>query len=113
MSLADPNTTPWPWMPPDMDDQDKEAFALQSPTDPHRSAANAWEAWGTQMTVATTGTTNVSTGVQSVTYDARGAAAGALDRAKWHRSRMRAKSVEVGPTMEYGYLVDGQVSETP
>lgn len=99
MSLADPNLFPFEWMPVDMLTSDKQQFAARHPQDPHRAAADAWEAWSATLPVATTGSdaTSVSTGAQSVSLSGLGVASGAMGRANYHRARARVRSVRVGP----------------
>lgn len=88
------------WMPPDLDADLAQEFADAYPDDPHRAAAEAWEAYAATLTEdAGAPVVSVSTGRQSVTYGPGGAstAAGAMARAAWHRRKARARSVSVGP----------------
>ena len=82
---------------------DKAVFAGRHPTDPHRAAAEAWEAWASSLLVAATGSdaTSVSTGAQSVSLSGAGVASGAMSRANFHRARARVLSVRVGPAHKY------------
>lgn len=85
---------PIPWMPKGMPDAEKQAYRDQHPTDPHRAAAEAWEAWAAQIE-PDPGVIHASTGTQSVTYkEAKSAFTQAESRARWHR--MRAKPLVVG-----------------
>lgn len=86
---------PTPWMPKDMPDATKAAYAQAHPGDPHRAAAEAWEAWAAQIE-PDPGIISASTGTQSVTYkEARSAFTQAESRARWHRVRSRPYSVAV------------------
>ncbi len=103
MSVLDPKA----WMPDGMTQADKDALIAAHPDDPHRAAAEAWEAWAASLGTAggdgTRGATSVSTGAQSVSYGdsyGGGDVGDALRRAAWHRSRAKPRSVEVGP--QYG-----------
>jgi hypothetical protein len=93
MSVRDPKA----WMPKDMLDADKDYFAHLAPTDAHMAAALAWEAWSSTLDAEPVVQT-VSTGAQSATY-AKGYSPhqNAQERAAWHRSRAKIKSVAVGP----------------
>ena len=91
------------WMPKDMSDVEKQAFADAYPTDPHAAAAAAWESWAAQLDPEPS-ITHVSTGVQSVSYKTGGSQFdAAMDRAAWHRSRTRIKSVPLGPNFAYEF----------
>ena len=87
------------WMPPSMDQADKDAFAASHPDDPHRAAQTAWETYAATLpTGDAEGVHSVSTGAQSVTYaNGSGPRGVALGRAAWHASRARVYSVQVGP----------------
>lgn len=103
MSVLDPKA----WMPDGMSVADKDTLIAAHPDDPHRAAAEAWEAWAASLTDPAEsgglGATSVSTGAQSVGYSDRygtGAVGDALRRAAWHRSRAKVRSVDLGP--QYG-----------
>lgn len=86
---------PVPWMPKGMPEDQKKAYADQYREDPHRAAAEAWEAWAAVMEPEP-GIISASTGAQNVTYkEARAAFVQAESRARWHRARMRGRSVAV------------------
>lgn len=91
------------WMPPGMDQTAKDYWAAQHPNDPHMAAAAAWESWAASnpediASGTGVGVKSVSTGAQSVTYDGpRTVFAQSMERARWHRARARATSVDVGP----------------
>lgn len=93
MSVRDPKA----WMPAEMLDSDKDYFISLSPNDPHMAAAFAWEAWAATLEAKPV-VQSVSTGAQSATY-AKGYSpyTNAMERATWHRSRAKVKSVPVGP----------------
>lgn len=108
------DTVPLPpeasWLPPGMPDVDKATYLEAYPTDPHRAAAEAWESWAAQAAAAPA-IQSVSTGSQSVSYAAAVSEyEQANRRAAWHRSRARARSVEVGPTLTWGYLGPDEAS---
>lgn len=98
------------WMPDGMLQADKDALAAAHPDDPHLAAALAWEAWaaagagvpaGQQQ--GSLGATSVSTGAQSVSYAdgyGPGPVGEALRRGAWHRSRAKARSVDLAPLYE-------------
>lgn len=97
------------WMPPGFDPQDAADLLALYPGDPHTAAAEAWEGYAaTLQPDPMDGARSVSTGAQSVTYrDGGGPRGAALERARWHRSKARVRSVSVGP----GYSVSE--GETP
>ena len=91
------------WMPPGMDPADKQAFEDAYPGDPHMAAAAAWESWAAVLTAEPV-VANVSTGAQSISYKVGGNDFEvAMERARWHRTRARASSVEVGGSYAYGW----------
>ena len=93
-------------MPPEMPQEDKDAWAERYPTDPHRAAGEAWEAWAATLPVTAT-VTSVSTGDQSVTYkDGVSEYDAAVQRAEWHLARANVRSVALvsGPSLVYGAL---------
>lgn len=96
MSVRDPKA----WMPAEMLDSDKDYFVSLAPTDPHLAAALAWEAWASTLEAEPV-VQSVATGAQSATY-AKGYSpyANAMERANWHRSRAKVKSVELGPKFQ-------------
>jgi glutathione S-transferase len=95
---------PRPWMPKAMPDNEKSTYAALWPHDPHRAAAEAWEAWAAQIEPEP-GVIHASTGQQSVTYaEARSAFKQAESRARWHRARTRPYSV---PTYSMGTPAPG------
>lgn len=80
-------------MPPDLTDADKDAWAAAHPGDPHRAAAEAWDAWAGTL-AATPRASRVNTGDQDVTYEGGGSEFDAASqRADWHRARSKAQSV--------------------
>lgn len=88
------NVDPKPWMPKDMDDATKQAYADTYPGDPHRAAAQAWEAWAAQID-PDPGIMSASTGSQNVTYkDALSKFTQAESRARWHRVRAKPLNVD-------------------
>jgi hypothetical protein len=96
VSVRDPKA----WMPQEMLDSDKNYFISLSPTDPHLAAALAWEAWAATLDAEPV-VQSVSTGAQSATYS-KGYSkySNAMERATWHRSRAKIRSVAVGPKFE-------------
>lgn len=89
--FIDPTT----WMPKELPDDIKKAFADQYREDPHRAAAEAWEFYAGQMDPEP-GIIRASTGAQNVAYkEALGKFHQAEGRARWHRARMRGRSVAV------------------
>ena len=100
------------WMPPNMDQAAKDYWAALYPDDPHAAAAAAWESYAATLE-ATGAVDSVQTGAQSIRYaGASSPAMEAAKRATWHRARSRVRSVEVGPTLEWGYIEGAQVIET-
>ena len=92
-------------MPPAMDDARKTEYAAAYPDDPHAAAASAWEEWAALMAADPTIKT-AGTGAQSVTFvEGKSAFKQAETRARWHRTRAKARSVPVysmgtpGPVM--------------
>ena len=94
------------WLPPDLPADVLDDIRLRfadAAADPHAAAAEAWEY------VAAAGTSDptvvsASTGAQSVTYSPSLLGTDASMRARYHRARARAASVQVEPA----YLVERQ-----
>jgi hypothetical protein len=89
------------WLPPDLPAAVlaslTERFCQEDDPDPHEAAAIAWE-WIAATQPPTGGEVqSVSTGAQSITYATGGSGTDAASRARWHRHKMRAKTVQVGP----------------
>lgn len=85
---VDPTT----WMPSDMTEEEKQAWADAYPLSPHEAAARAWEAWADSLAasvdIEATGVTSATTGAQSVTYaEASGVIADARRKASYHWAR--------------------------
>lgn len=84
------------WMPKGMSQDEKDAYARQYPTDPHRAAWKAWEDWAARMDPGPV-VTSAGTGAQNVSYGNGGHSdfQDAQARAVWHRARAKAYSVQV------------------
>ena len=94
---------PQDWFPQSLTSQVKDEIAAKFPNDDHAAASAAWEHYAATLAVQPP-VTGVSTGAQSINYgkgwseyDA------AMERADWHRSRMKAYSLEVGGRYRYGW----------
>lgn len=100
-------TIPQDWMPAGLAAEDKTYFAGLYPTDPHRAAAEAWEAYAASLDpTAGDNVTNVSTGAQSVAYGPGGSGAygQAMGRVAFHRARQKVRSVRVGGEYEVDHV---------
>ena len=84
-------------MPSQLDNAVKDELAALYPDDPHRAAAEAWEQYAAMLD-AEPELASVSTGQQSVSYAVGSSSySAAMKRATFHRSRARARSVQVAP----------------
>lgn len=88
------------WLPPDLPPEVLASLVQRCESDPrcdpHEIAAIAWE-WQAAASPLEGSVQSVQTGAQSVTYAGGGSGNDPASRARWHRSRMRAKTVQVGP----------------
>lgn len=102
------------WLPQGMGVEERQFYVEAYPNDPHAAAAHAWESWAVQMETDS-GVQSIQTGEQSITYASPSSGPqDAWNRAKWHRARARAYSVEVAPTFTRGYLDSAEaVQELP